>query len=174
VKGVDIRAIGSKNVGATNAGRALGVWGFCVVLILDALKGFIPIVFLKYYCDIPVITVLLGCAALIIGHTSPIFLRFKGGKGVAAGLGVFTALVPISILIALVIFLLAIIITRMVSAASICAALALAVATTINENQPELIIFTWMVCIFVIFGHRDNIKRILSGAENKIKILGRH
>ncbi len=173
VKGVDIRTIGSGNVGSTNAGRALGGWAFALVLILDTLKGFLPVFFLLHYCanhNIPMFTVLLGSAALIIGHSFPIYLKFKGGKGVATSLGVFTALAPLSVLVSLGVFIFVVVFTRMISAGSICAAVAMGVTTTILSGWPGLIVFTWIICAFVIYNHRANIKRILSGTENRIKI----
>ena len=181
VRKIDIRTVGSGNSGATNAGRLLGGWGFGLVLALDALKGFIPIELLYIFCERYFhsghhIAVLLGAAALIVGHAFPIYLGFKGGKGVAPSLGVFTALAPYSILVALGIFITVTVLSRMISAGSILAAAAMAITTTIFQlyllEQPwiELVVFTWVACIFVIYGHRANIRRILSGTENRIKV----
>jgi glycerol-3-phosphate acyltransferase PlsY len=174
VRKEDIRNIGSGNSGATNAGRALGGWGFGLVLVLDALKGLIPVYFLDYYChahNLPEFIILLGGAAVIIGHGFPIYLGFKGGKGVATGLGVFAVIAPLSLLVSLGVFIFVVFFTRMISAGSIFAAVALPVTTAIMLDWFDLrIIFTSIVCVLIIFWHRKNIRRILDGTENKINI----
>ncbi|MDR2400280.1 MAG: glycerol-3-phosphate 1-O-acyltransferase PlsY [Deferribacteraceae bacterium] len=172
ISGADIRSVGSGNVGATNAGRVLGKPGFVLVLILDTLKGFLPIFLSLKLCqiygfprDIP-----LFCAmAVILGHAFPIYLGFSGGKGVAASLGVFIALAPIPVLGAASTFLLSVFFTRMVSVGSMLAAIVNAIMIFILYSKWQgLCVFATLVALFVIYKHRGNIKRILAGTENKV------
>ncbi|MDR2884675.1 MAG: glycerol-3-phosphate 1-O-acyltransferase PlsY [Deferribacteraceae bacterium] len=170
VKGIDIRTFGSGNVGATNAGRAIGSkWGFIVVLILDALKGFLPL-FVLTIIGVNMNVILLSACALILGHTFPIFLDFKGGKGVATGLGAFLALAPMAVAVAIVAFIILLLAFRMVSLGSIVAAVVLSVAVVFLYNAtPILWVFTWILAAFVIYKHRSNVSRIIAGNENKVK-----
>lgn len=168
VKGIDIRTVGSGNAGATNVARVLGKWGFISVLVLDMLKGYIPI-FVAYRCFGQETIVLLVTLAAVLGHTFTIFLSFKGGKGVATAAGAFFALVPFEMFIALGVFLMIFAITRMVSAASIIAATALFVSVLFFEKWNALIVFTAIIVAFVIFKHRSNISRILSGQESRFE-----
>ncbi|MDR2870338.1 MAG: glycerol-3-phosphate 1-O-acyltransferase PlsY [Deferribacteraceae bacterium] len=178
LKGIDVRTIGSGNVGATNAGRALGRWAFFTVMILDALKGFIPLFLISINLPIEFslwilnANFLLICAlAVLVGHMYPIYLRFTGGKGVATGLGVFLALAPVPILIGLAVFIIVTLISRMISAGSICAAIALGIAVTaMMSSWLGLVIFTWLIAFVVIFKHRSNVQRIMNGTENKIRL----
>ena len=171
VKGIDVRTIGSGNVGATNAGRAIGRWAFVAVLFLDALKGYLPVYILMNYVNIRPDAVLVCAFAILAGHMYSIFLGFKGGgKGVATGLGVFTALAPVPVAAALGVFIVVVAIWRMISAGSIIAALTLALSVTFLYSWPGLSLFTWIIAIIIILKHASNIKRILNGTENKINI----
>lgn len=167
VKGVDIRTVGSGNVGASNASRILGKWGFITVLVTDALKGLIPVLILKsMYGESDL--VLLGAISVVLGHTFTIFLGFKGGKGVATGLGVFIALAPISTGIAAVVFGVLIYFFRMISLSSMCAAVTIAVSAWFISEWEHLKYFTIVIAVLIIILHRSNINRILSGTERKI------
>jgi glycerol-3-phosphate acyltransferase PlsY len=122
--GIDIRKVGSGNVGATNVIRSIGKkWGI-LVLIIDALKGAIPIILIKKFFGItsPYILIIVGISA-ILGHTYTIFLGFKGGKGVATSLGVMLSLTPVPILISILVFVGMLISTRYVSVGSISGAI---------------------------------------------------
>lgn len=166
VKKIDIRTVGSGNAGATNAARVLGKWGFISVFILDCLKGFLPVfVSLHYYGESAV--TLIAAATVVLGHTYTVFLGFNGGKGVAAGAGVFMALAPIEAAAAVLVFIAVFLITRMVSAGSILGALALLVSVIVMSDWQALKILTAVIVFFVIFKHRSNIVRILKGEENK-------
>lgn len=168
VKGVDIRTVGSGNAGATNAARVLGKWGFISVFILDLLKGFIP-TFIAVDCfGSSWVPLVVGLAA-VLGHTYTVFLRFKGGKGVATAAGVFIALAPVPTSIALIVFIIVFLITRMVSAGSIIAAVTLFIAVLFISDWTLLKIFTGFLAAFVIFKHRANIGRIIRGEENKFE-----
>jgi len=167
VKGVDIRTVGSGNVGASNASRVLGKWGFITVLLADAMKGFLPVSFMiSYYGQSDY--VLLGGIAVILGHTFTIFLKFKGGKGVATALGVFIALAPYPVMIAAAIFGAVIYLSKMISLSSISAALTLAVSVWFISDWDHLRYFTVIIAALVILLHKSNIGRILNGTENKI------
>jgi acyl phosphate:glycerol-3-phosphate acyltransferase len=175
IKGIDIRKVGSGNVGASNAMRLLGKgWGITILLI-DALKGLIPLLLL--------IRVLLkedpqlmryamtGALSAMVGHVFPVWLAFRGGKGVATGLGVMVALVPLTVAVTLPVFILTVALTRIISLGSIMAALALPGAFFIDHNlsaDRELFAFVVIACIFVIYKHKTNIKRIISGEENRL------
>lgn len=168
VKGVDIRTVGSGNAGATNAARVLGKWGFISVFILDLLKGYLPVfIALKVFGPTP-ISLIVGLVA-VLGHTYTVFLSFKGGKGVATGAGVFIALAPTEAVIALLVFLIIFMITRMVSAGSIVAAITLFIAVLFMSDWVLLKIFTGVLAGFIIFKHRANIKRIIQGNENRFE-----
>lgn len=166
VKGIDIRTVGSGNVGATNAARVLGKWGFFAVFAVDMLKGFIPIWFMgKFYPEI----VLFAAVAVLLGHTYTVFLNFKGGKGVATAVGIFLALAPTSLAIAAVCFAVVLYVSRIVSLSSITAATVLAASVVLTDTTFALKIFTIIIAVFVIYKHRSNISRIMKGEENKIE-----
>lgn len=168
IKGIDLRTVGSGNVGATNAGRVLGKWGFISAFLLDMLKSFLPLFILKNFYNYSMNFLLICALTLIIGHTYTIFLYFKGGKGVATGLGVFLALSPKSIIVALIVFLVMVSIYRMVSLGSISAAIALLITVFFSDGNVNFKVFTFIIATFVIYKHKDNIKRILNKTEKKI------
>lgn len=167
IKGVDIRTVGSGNVGASNASRVLGKWGFVGVLLADALKGFLPVMVLKAVYGESYF-VLAGAVAVILGHTFTCFLNFKGGKGVATGLGVFLALAPYSTLIAALVFGAVIYFSRMISLSSISAAFTIAVSVWFLSEWEMLRYFTVIIAALVIFLHKSNIGRIMNGTERKV------
>lgn len=175
IKGVDIRTIGSGNVGASNAMRLLGKgWGI-TVLLLDAIKGLIPLLIILHIWlrGNPHLQryAMIGALCCMVGHVFPVWLSFRGGKGVATGLGVMTALIPIAVAVGLPFFILIVAVTRYISLGSIVAALILPVAFFIDHRLPgdlELFIFIAIACIFVIYKHKTNIKRIIAGEENRL------
>jgi len=176
LKGVDIRTTGSGNVGASNAMRLLGKgWGISI-LIFDALKGLTPVLIIMYLGTKDDATSLryamLGALCCIVGHVFPVWLAFKGGKGVATGMGVMIALVPLPVLLVLPVFVLVVYLTRFISMGSIAAAALLPAAFFIDHNlmsHRELFLFVTVACVFVIYKHKANIKRILAGTENRLK-----
>jgi len=173
-KGIDIRTVGSGNIGATNVNRVMGTKWFVIVLILDALKGYLLVIisnvlFVDKFFYMPALT---GIAA-IIGHTFTIFLKFKGGKGVATSLGVFLALAPVSIISSLFIFLIVLYFFRYISLGSITAAILFPAFVFIYGESGYLnlvLIFSLISAIFIIYKHKDNIKRLMDGTENKFDI----
>jgi glycerol-3-phosphate acyltransferase PlsY len=179
VKGIDIRNYGSKNIGATNVGRILGTHYFFVVSLLDFLKGFIPVYHFASQIGhagckeiIIILTVLTGMCTLL-GHIFPIYLGFKGGKGVATGVGVIFAINYIAGLIGLVAWLTTLIIFRYVSLASIISICTVSVFLTIYDKDAftdHLLITLFMILLafIIILRHISNISRILDGTENRI------
>lgn len=175
LKGVDLRTIGSGNLGATNVYRNLGALPAALVLAVDALKGAIPVLLLPsqlsgvYFFEHR--TMLwwgLACGvAAIVGHAKPIFLLWRGGgKGVATGAGVFGALAPIATAIAFLVFLTVAFGSGFVSLASIMSALALplAVGVTLGPSSPVFWV-SLLIAAFVIWSHRANIVRLRAGSE---------
>ena len=179
LRGTDIREHGSKNIGATNTMRVLGKTLGGLALAGDAAKGLLPVLALSKLSAWPYAALACGMAA-ILGHTASLFLRFKGGKGVATSLGVFLALCPIPTLIAAVTFVTLVLTTRMVSAGSIAGAAAMtvsvylvphAIATAPAHLMPDgwaLRIVVTVVALLVIVKHRANIARIVRGEESKV------
>ncbi|QYR66842.1 glycerol-3-phosphate 1-O-acyltransferase PlsY [Fusobacterium animalis] len=167
-KNIDVRDYGSKNSGATNSYRVLGAKLGIAVLIIDVLKGFIPLYiaskFNLKYNDL----VILGLVA-ILAHTFSCFISFKGGKGVATSLGVFLFLAPVITLILLVIFILVVYFTKYISLGSIIAAFLLPIFTFFTHRDTYLFTLSVVIAIFVIYRHKTNISRLLSGTENKFK-----
>lgn len=176
LKGVDLRAVGSGNIGATNASRALGTkWGL-VVLVLDALKGWLPAALLPGWwsaepADLNLLMAGAGIAA-ILGHMYSVWLGFQGGKGVATALGVLLAVSPYGTLTAFIVFATAFAATRIVSLGSILAATSFAIHQLIALQPDPFSAALWPIATFslvapalVIAKHRANIQRLLQGTE---------
>ena len=191
-KGIDIRAVGSGNIGATNAMRVLGKPAGIFVLLLDAMKGFVACFLggfiyaynysiqsngLHSYSDyIPMpslegmehFAIIAGIFA-VLGHNYPCWLRFKGGKGIATTAGVYLVLAPWAVLVALTVFILAALTTKYASVGSILAAIAL--PTTVWVMTPHdlfLGIVTTALGALAIYKHKSNIQRLLAGTENRL------
>jgi len=170
-KGIDIREYGSKNTGATNAYRVLGKKFGILVLLADALKGWLP-VFVASIFNVSGWQLILIGVMTILGHTLSIFLKFKGGKGVATSLGVFLFLVPNIVLILIAVFGLIAYTTKYVSLASVSAAGLFPILVLFMPIKQELgkwnmFAFALIIGLFVIFKHKSNIERLLKGNENK-------
>jgi glycerol-3-phosphate acyltransferase PlsY len=177
-RGVDIRTVGSGNIGATNVFRYLGKPAGIFVLFVDALKGWVAVaavangVLLWLFPNSSetfrdALQVCAGLAA-ILGHNFTCWLNFKGGKGIATSAGVLVALVPKALLIILVVWLILFILTRYVSLASICASAMLPFAQWFTSHNLNLTGVTAVIAILAIYKHRANIKRLLNGTENRI------
>ncbi|CAN5771240.1 glycerol-3-phosphate 1-O-acyltransferase PlsY [soil metagenome] len=171
----DIRALGSGNIGATNVARS-GAKGLGIAtLFLDALKGFVAVVLAQHLAvsaGFPAAFDIAALAALaaVIGHCFPIWLKFRGGKGVATALGVFFALVPaVTVLYLLIIFLIIVIPTRYVSLASIAAAAAFPFLALPGApvRTPILVTCYILIPLLIIVKHHQNIRRLLSGTESR-------
>jgi glycerol-3-phosphate acyltransferase PlsY len=167
--GTDIRNSGSGNIGATNvyrvAGKKLGV----LTLLGDALKGAVPVLIAMKLLGLGDAQVGAVAAAAFIGHCYPVYLRFKGGKGVATALGIFLVLSPLAVLGAFIIFALLLWKWRYVSLGSITAAAAIPLLVYLNSGSLSLIATTLFISLVVIVRHHQNIQRLLNGSENRFK-----
>ncbi|MCQ8212586.1 glycerol-3-phosphate 1-O-acyltransferase PlsY [Cetobacterium somerae] len=173
-KNIDIREHGSKNSGATNAYRILGPKYGIMVLILDALKGYIPLYIASSFGIDGIYIIVLGLVA-ILGHTFSFFLQFKGGKGVATSLGVFLFLMPKVVGILVLVFILVVGISKYISLGSVvCAALLPILAYFMPvrdaETRMPLVFISLLVGVFVIYKHKANIQRLMEGKENKFNL----
>ncbi len=166
LRNIDIREHGSRNIGATNTLRVLGRKLGIITLAMDVLKGWLPVAFALWLGVWDYLPILCGLAA-ILGHTFSLFLRFRGGKGVATSTGVFLGLAPLPTLIAAVVFGVVVAATRMVSAGSITAAAALSLTVLFFPEPIPVRVVTVAVAVLVVVKHRANIRRILNGEENR-------
>jgi acyl phosphate:glycerol-3-phosphate acyltransferase len=175
-RGIDIRTVGSGNIGATNTMRVLGKPAGIFVLLADCLKGYaactwLLILVLKFITVAPenvaTLQIVAGIFA-VLGHNYTCWLKFKGGKGIATTTGVYLALAPWAVLIGLVVFLLAVLATRYVSVGSIAAAIALPLAICLTQNGWLLDVVTIALAVLAIYKHKSNIQRLRNGTENRI------
>lgn len=165
---VDLREHGSHNIGATNAWRTLGKGPGFLIFLLDFLKGFISVWLGSVLVGTPMAMVVAGICA-IIGHSCSLFLKLKGGKGVATGLGVIVMLMPLPALIVFAVWLLIVKISGYVSLGSIIAAALVPILAWLQGYAMEYIVFGLLAAAFVIVRHKANIIRLLNGSESKIK-----
>lgn len=166
--GIDVRNEGSGNIGATNLYRVVGRKIGVLTLLGDCLKGLIPVLAVKYSVLPADYAVWVGLAAFC-GHVFSVFLKFKGGKGVATALGVFLALAPLAVGLALLVFISMMLIWRYVSLGSIAAALAMPLTVTLLHGDNVLIGATLIIAVIVVAKHHENIRRLLAGTENRFK-----
>ena len=174
LKGKDIRNEGSRNIGATNVLRATGKLPAVIVLALDTLKGYLAVKLasLLPYMQWELFT-LASALFVIAGHCWTIFLGFKGGKGVATGLGAFLAIAPMQTAASAVVFFIVIILSRYVSLASMLASAALPVICYFTGKSAAFSAAASLIALLIIYRHRENILRIIQGNENKIGIKTR-
>jgi glycerol-3-phosphate acyltransferase PlsY len=181
-RGEDIRLTGSGNIGATNVVRS-GAKGLGIAtLVLDAFKGTLAVwlaawvttsfhnQYLGGYLPIPVFRIMsVAALAAVLGHMFPVWLKFHGGKGVATAVGVFIVLVPKALLVALVVFVLAVALTRYVSLGSVLSAIVVPFASyTIEHTGWRSLLSICAICVLVIIKHHQNIRRLLAGNENRL------
>ena len=166
----DIRTIGSGSTGATNVKRVLGKKWFFIVMLLDAIKGALPVVLAKYLTDdIYGIYAVIAAIFVIIGHSKPIFLQFKGGKSVASGVGTILALNPLVGLCIAVIWSIITYISKYVSLGSIIALIISPFLMYFFKNPIGYIVYCAIAAIYIVYLHRENISRLLKGTENKVR-----
>ena len=163
----DLRRFGSHNIGATNAWRILDRKAGLLIFILDFLKGQLGVLLGAYLFASPGAMVVGGLFA-VLGHMFPIFIGFRGGKGVATGLGVISALMPKVTLIVVVVWVVLTLITRYVSVASIVAAVLTPILAAAFKEPIIYFLFALVIAVFIVFRHRENIQRLKAGHENKI------
>lgn len=169
-RGVDIRATGSGNIGATNVFRVLGKTAGVVVLLVDALKGFVPARFVLIGAspENQEFHAMVAALFAILGHNFTCWLRFKGGKGIATSAGALVALVPMALLIALGTWLVVFAASKYVSLASIAAAAVLPFAVWGTGQSRTMIALAAVLGALAIVKHKANIKRLLAGTENRL------
>lgn len=163
----DLREHGSHNIGATNAWRTLGKGSGIAVFIADSLKGQAGVALGIFLVGTPLAAVIGGLFA-IIGHSFSLFLRFRGGKGVATSLGVLTMLMGNVTFIVFVVWFTIVYMTRYVSLGSVVAGFLTPILAVLYGYPMEYVLFTVIAAILVIVRHRENIKRLMNGTENKI------
>lgn len=188
-KGDDIRQTGSGGTGATNVSRRAGKAAGIVTLLLDALKGAAAIVIAKVILGLPVFGegpssavenaewwIAAAAVAVIVGHVFPVWLRFRGGKGVATGVGMFLMLAPLAVAFAGVVFLLVVWRTRYVSLGSIVAAVAIPLFVLLQhafirpvQSFAAMMSATIVGAALIVFAHRENIGRLMNGTESKLR-----
>jgi glycerol-3-phosphate acyltransferase PlsY len=174
LKGIDVREYGSGNIGTTNVLRTLGARYGALVLIADVFKGVIAVLLARYIIGSPMSEMAAGFAA-VAGHDWSLFLKFKGGRGVATSLGALLPMAmpaPLSGVIGLAVFVLVTLASRYVSLASIvgsvAAVVAMAVFLGLDRVPWQYLVYIVVVVALIIFQHRDNISRLLSGTESKL------
>lgn len=167
-KKIDIRELGSGNIGATNVFRILGPSLASLVLIGDIGKGIFSIYLVQYFNIDNLLILTIAGLAVICGHDWSLFLGFKGGKGIATTFGVIFALNPIISILAIVVWVVVMIITRYASLSSILAMISIMIFTILFKQSYEYILFSAIIIVLSIFKHKENIKRLRSGNEKKI------
>jgi len=182
-KGIDIRSVGSGNIGATNAMRVLGRPLGIFVLLADAIKGFAACAVISptvydlivvrsstLHGEAKFIAAIIGGIAAVLGHNYTCWLNFKGGKGIATTAGVYFALAPLSVSIALGSWIVFFVVTRYVSVASLAAAVALPTAVWLTQGNLLLSIVTTLLGVMAILKHKANIQRLIAGTENRVNL----
>jgi glycerol-3-phosphate acyltransferase PlsY len=180
-RGIDIRTVGSGNIGATNVGRVLGFRFFALVFLIDFLKGLgptlgFPVLITQAAGSSPPGLAVAVAVAAILGHNFPVFLAFRGGKGVATSLGAVAALDPLACLVAALAFAFILVITRIVSLSSMLAALMFTVThfSRLDEpwaaSQSTLSVAILVLLALLFWRHRANVVRILRGSEPRIRL----
>jgi glycerol-3-phosphate acyltransferase PlsY len=166
-RGIDLRRVGSGNVGATNVLRTSGVRIAVVAMGLDAIKGAIVVVMTQRLAGGVGAPMAAGLAS-VLGHIYPVWLRFRGGKGVATAAGVFAVLTPMALGIASAAFILAVWITRYISVGSIIGALTLAIVAVISDAPGVVEIGSAIAALVIVQRHRGNLARVFAGTERRV------
>ena len=166
-RGIDLRSAGSGNVGASNVLRTTGVRAALLAMVLDGAKGTIAVMMVQLISAGIVASVVAACAS-VVGHVYPIWLRFRGGKGVATAAGAFAMLAPEALGIAAFVFLLAVVVTRFISVGSIAGALTLTLVAAITDVPGVVAIGATVSTFIIIYRHRENLVRLVAGTERRI------
>ena len=165
-RGIDLRTVGSGNVGATNVLRTSGVPAAVLAMLLDALKGSLAVVVAQRFAVSAAAPVAAGVAS-IVGHVYPVWLGFRGGKGVATAAGVFAVLAPISLAVSSVVFIAAVWASRYVSVGSLVGALTLTAATFVIDT-PIVAAGALVAAAVIVHRHRGNLARLMAGTERRL------
>jgi glycerol-3-phosphate acyltransferase PlsY len=168
IRGLDLKKVGSGNIGATNVLRSLGKWPAVLTLLGDILKGTVAVIIGKLLGVGAVYEGLIGLSA-ILGHNFSIFLRFRGGKGVATSLGVLFVYTPEAALLTVIIWIAVVALTRYSSLAAIVSFGLLPVNVTLfDPRDQKRLFFTILITLLIFIRHKDNIRRLVKGTESKI------
>ena len=169
--GQDIREVGSGSTGATNVKRVLGKKWFFAVMILDAIKGALPVVAAKYLYmgDLIGLFPVIAAVMVIVGHSKPLFLGFKGGKSVASGVGTILALNFFVGLILVGVWAIVTWFSKYVSLGSIVTMIVAPIVMILLNNPICYNIYAFIAMVYVIYLHRENVKRLIQGTENKVR-----
>jgi acyl phosphate:glycerol-3-phosphate acyltransferase len=167
IKGTDPRKVGSGNIGATNVMRAAGKVTGALTLAGDILKGLLPVA-VAFIMEEPVIVVAAVGLAAFLGHLFPLFLGFKGGKGVATALGVYLRLDPFAVFITVIVFVLVLLKWRFVSLGSLVGVAAMPLLLYLLKAPDYYVYLALIIGALIFIKHKDNIRRLLAGTENKI------
>jgi glycerol-3-phosphate acyltransferase PlsY len=165
--GIDLRRVGSGNVGASNVLRTSGVRTAVIAMLLDAAKGALAVLVAQPFAVGPATPVAAGLAS-IVGHIYPVWLRFRGGKGVATAAGVFAVLTPSALGIAAGVFLVAVWVTRYISVGSMTAAATLALVAALGDAPVIVAAGAALAALVILHRHRANVRRLLAGTERRI------
>jgi len=165
----DVRQKGSGNIGATNVYRVAGKLPGILTLFGDVIKGVLPLlVITSWLGPTPGQLGLLALIA-IIGHCYPVYLGFRGGKGVATALGIFLVLAPKAVLLAAILFILTVAISRFISLGSVLAALSMPILVLFLGHPKEIVVSSLCIAVLIVWRHRVNLRRLLDGTENRFK-----
>jgi glycerol-3-phosphate acyltransferase PlsY len=165
----DVRDKGSGNIGATNVYRVAGKLAGVLTLAGDILKGFLPLLACKTWLAPTSAQLGIACAMAIVGHCYPVYLKFRGGKGIATALGIFLVMSPIAVLGAAIVFGITVAATRFISLGSVLAAMS-APLLVLMLNQPQpIFLATLFIAALIVWRHRSNIKRLMDGSEDRFK-----
>ena len=166
-RGIDLRQAGSRNIGAANVLRTTGVRAAVLAMVLDGVKGTLAVLVAQLLSAGPMAAVIAAFAS-VVGHIYPVWLRFRGGKGVATAAGAFAVLAPEALGIASCVFLLAVLATRFISVGSIAGALTLALVATFSDAPAVIALGASASALVIIFRHRENLARLVAGTERRI------
>ena len=166
-KGIDLRRVGSGNVGAANVLRSSGVSPAVLAMLLDALKGAVAVLVAQRVASGPATPIAAGLAS-VIGHIYPVWHGFRGGKGVATATGVFAELAPLALGIASSVFVLAVWVTRYISVGSLAAAITLAVAAAASDVPAAVPVGAIVSALIIVHRHRANLARLVAGTERRL------
>jgi glycerol-3-phosphate acyltransferase PlsY len=164
---IDLRRVGSGNLGAANVMRASGITAGILVAILDITKGAASVMLAARFSGNAAAPAAAGLAA-IVGHIYPIWLKFRGGKGVATACGVFSVLTPLALPPALAIFLITVTLTKYISLASLLATIALPPLAYVLGSEAAAVIAACLAATIIVFRHRSNVSRLRTGTERRL------
>ena len=165
----DVRDKGSGNIGATNVYRVAGKLPGILTLVGDILKGFLPLLACKAWLTPTPAQLGIACATAIVGHCYPVYLKFRGGKGIATALGIFLVLSPAALLGAAIVFGITVAISRFISLGSVLAAMSAPLLVLMLDEPQPIFLATLFIATLIVWRHRSNIKRLMDGSENRFK-----